>query len=174
MKHIALLRAINVAGHKMVAMADLRDLLAQLGFSDARSLLQSGNLVFNAKKQQTAKLERLLETEAAKRFGLTTDFFLRTADEWKAIVANNPFGNEAKTDPGRLVVTFLKEERNVDALQAAIVGREVIRADGRQLYIVYPDGMGRSRLTHALIEKKLGTRATARNWNTVLKLEHVD
>jgi len=60
--------------------------------------------------------------------------------------------------------------RNVAALRAAITGREVVRAAGRHLYIVYPDGMGRSRLTHALIEKLLGTRATGRNWNTVRKL----
>jgi len=173
MKHIALLRAVNVAGHKAVAMADLRELLTQLGFSDARSLLQSGNLVFNAQKRPTADLERLLETEAATRLALTTDFFVRTGDEWKAIVANNPFRNEAKSDPSHLVVALLKKECDVQPLQAAISGREVVRADGRHLYIVYPDGIGRSRLTNALIEKKLGTRATARNWNTVLRLDHV-
>jgi uncharacterized protein (DUF1697 family) len=60
---------------------------------------------------------------------------------------------------------------NVAALQKAIVGREVVRAKGRCLYVVYPDGIGRSKLTTAIIEKKLGTRGTARNWNTVLKLQ---
>jgi len=58
----------------------------------------------------------------------------------------------------------------VAALQAAIKGREVVRAKGRHAYIVYPDGIGRSRLTNVMIEKKLGTRGTGRNWNTVLKL----
>ena len=62
---------------------------------------------------------------------------------------------------------------NVAALQKAIVGREVVRAKGRCAYIVYPDGIGRSKLTGALIEKKLGTRGTARNWNTVLKLRNL-
>ena len=88
-------------------------------------------------------------------------------------MARNPFAAEAKRDPGHLLVMFLKlapEIKNVEALQAAIVGPEIVRADGAQLYAVYPDGVGRSRLTHGLIEKKLGTRGTGRNWNTVLKL----
>src|SRR6266568_2937465 len=172
--HIALLRAINVAGHKMVAMADLRDLLTQLGFLDSRSLLQSGNLVFSTRGKTTAQLERLLEAEADRRLGLQTDFFVRTAEEWKAIIAGNTFRREAKDDPGHLLVAFMKDERDPAVLQAAITGREVVRANGRHLYIVYPDGVGRSRLTNALIEKKLATRITGRNWNTVLKLGHAD
>jgi uncharacterized protein (DUF1697 family) len=85
----------------------------------------------------------------------------------------NPFRKEAENDPSHLVVMFLKSAANakdVKAIQAAIAGSEIIRADGRHLYIVYPDGIGRSRLTNALLEKKLGIRGTARNWNTVLKI----
>ena len=170
---IALLRGINVGGHKKVSMADLRDLLAALGFGDARSLLQSGNLVFQSGRRSPAQVERLLEKEAAKRIGFETDFFVRSAEEWKTIVARNPFPDEARRDPGHLLVMPLKEapsSKSVEALRAAIVGREVLETDGRQAYIVYPDGVGRSRLTHTLIEKRLGTRGTARNWNTVLKL----
>jgi uncharacterized protein (DUF1697 family) len=171
--HIALLRGINVGGHKQVAMADLRDLLTRLGFADARSLLQSGNLLFRSEAQTGAQLERLLESEAEKRLGHHIDFFVRTAEQWKTIVADNPFRKEAGRDPGHLLVMCFKEAADVQAvkaLQAAITGPEVIRAKGRQAYIVYPDGVGRSRLTHTLIEKKLGTRGTGRNWNTVLKL----
>jgi uncharacterized protein (DUF1697 family) len=171
--HFALVRGINVGGHKQVAMADLRDLLTRLGFADPRSLLQSGNLVFRSNRRTSAQLERLLEGEAEKRLGLKADFFVRTADEWKQVVARNPFAAEAKRDPGHLVVVFLKEApevKNVEALQAAIAGPEIVRADGAHAYIVYPDGIGRSRLTHSLIEKKLGTRGTGRNWNTVMKL----
>jgi uncharacterized protein (DUF1697 family) len=154
-------------------MADLRDLLTHLGFGDARSLLQSGNLVFRSDGPTGAQLEGLLEAEVERRLALRTDFFVRTAEEWKAIVAQNPFHEEAERDPGHLVVMFLKDApgvRAVEALQAAITGPEVVRAHGRHAYIVYPSGIGRSRLTNALIEKKLGTRATGRNWNTVLKL----
>jgi uncharacterized protein (DUF1697 family) len=170
---VALLRAINVAGHQMVAMADVRGLLTSLGFADPRSLLQSGNLVFRADKGTARAVEGRLETEAARRLGLETDFFVRTAKEWQAIVSRNPFPEEAERDPARLLVMCLKgapSPTRVAALQAAITGREAVRTDGRQAYLVYPDGIGRSRVTTALIEKHLGTRGTARNWNTTLKI----
>jgi uncharacterized protein (DUF1697 family) len=171
--YLAFLRAVNVAGHNPVAMADLRGLLTHLGFEDAQSLLQSGNLVFRGRARPGAQLERVLETEAKERLALETDFFVRTAAEWKAVVARNPFREEARRDPGHLVVMLLKPApvaKDVKALQAAITGPEVVRADGTHAYIVYPNGIGRSRLTNALIEKTLGTRGTGRNWNTVLKL----
>jgi len=173
MTHIALLRAINLGAYNKVAMGDLRDLLTSLGMRDPVSLLQSGNLVFRTTTQPTIRLERLLEKAAATRLQLETNFFVRTGKEWKAIIAGNPFPDEAKRDPGHLLVVCLKDPPNraaIAALQDAIVGREVVRAKGREAYIVYPDGVGRSRLTMALIEKKLGTRGTARNWNTVVKL----
>ena len=171
--HTALLRGINVGGHKQISMADLRDLLTQLGLADVRSLLQSGNLVFGATGRTSTQLERLLETEADKRLALKTDFFVRTAKEWEGIVAHNPFRKEAARDPGHLVVMFLKDASSatgVEALQRAIKGREVVAAATKHLYIVYPDGIGRSRLTNAVIDQRLGTRGTGRNWNTVLKL----
>ncbi len=170
---IALLRGVNVGGHNAVAMSELRDLLTQLGFESARSLLQSGNLVFRGDSRTDADLERLLEAEADKRLGLHADFLIRSAKEWREVVARNPFRKEAERDPSHLVVMFLKsaaKAKDVKAVQAAIAGSEIIRADRRHLYIVYPDGIGRSRLTNALLEKKLGIRGTARNWNTVLKL----
>lgn len=171
--HIAMLRAVNLPGHNKIGMADLRELLAALGMQDVRSLLQSGNLVFRSDVGTATQLEDALEHAAAKRFGLETDFFVRTTNDWKAIVAGNPFPEEAERDPGHLLVVFLKkapDRAEVTSLQATIKGREVVRAQGRHAYIVYPDGVGRSRLTTALIEKKLATRGTGRNWNTVLKL----
>ena len=84
-----------------------------------------------------------------------------------------PFPKEAKDDPSHLLAVVLKDAvtpANVTALQKAIIGREVVRGTGRCVYIVYPDGIGNSKLTAAIIEKRLGTRGTARNWNTVLKL----
>jgi uncharacterized protein (DUF1697 family) len=171
--HIALLRAVNLGPHNRVAMSDLRDVLVALGFDDARTLLQSGNLVFTSGARKGADLERLLHAEASKRLGLGTDFFVRTAKEWGAIISNNPFPKEAKRDPGHLVVMVLKDAPNakaVKALQAAITGPEIVHAKGRQAYIVYPNGIGRSRLTNSFIETRLATRGTCRNWNTVLKL----
>jgi uncharacterized protein (DUF1697 family) len=171
--HIALLRAVNLGSYNAVAMPDLRGLLVGLGFTDPRTLLQSGNAVFGGGKQTPASVERKLEKEAAARLGLQTGFFVRTAVEWHDLVAANPFSAEAERDPGHLLVMCLKAApapEAVAALQASIVGRERVRVAGRQAYIVYPDGVGRSRLSNALIEKRLATRGTARNWNTVLKL----
>jgi uncharacterized protein (DUF1697 family) len=172
--HIALLRAINLAGRNAVAMSDLRGLVTALGFSEPKTLLQSGNVVFRGAARSSEKLERLLQAEGRTRLGLDIEFFVRSPDELGAVIETNPFRKEAASDPGHLLVVFLKtpvDAANVKALQAAIVGREVVRADGRHAYIVYPDGVGRSKLTNALIEKTLGARGTARNWNTVLKLQ---
>ena len=171
--HVALLRAVNVAGHNRVRMSDLLGLLAALGFEGGRSLLQSGNLVFQGDDRTCAELEELLEAETARRLSLRTEYLVRSSEEWKAVVDQNPFPDEAERDPSHLVVMFLKEApttRAVEALQAAIQGPELVRADGRHLYIVYPAGIGRSKLTNSLIEDKLGSRGTGRNWNTVLKL----
>jgi uncharacterized protein (DUF1697 family) len=141
---------------------------------DVRTLLQSGNVIFRSAGRTTKQLERMFEDAAAKELNIATDFFVRTAAQWQDIVAGNPFAAEAKRDPGHLLVMTLRnapEQDNVTALQKAITGRERIRAQGACAYIVYPDGVGRSRLTTALIEKKLGTRGTGRNWNTVVKLQ---
>jgi uncharacterized protein (DUF1697 family) len=171
--HIALLRGINVGGRTQIAMSDLRDLLGALGFAGARSLLQSGNLVLWSDRLTGAPLEHLLEVETAKRLGMSVDYLVRTAEEWETIVARNPFPDEAERDPSHLLVMFLKtapQAADVEGLQASIRGPESIRSDGKQLYVTYPAGMGRSKLTNTLIEQKLGTRGTGRNWNTVVKL----
>jgi uncharacterized protein (DUF1697 family) len=170
---ISLLRAINLAGHKQVAMPVLRDFFTGLRFSEVRTLLQSGNIIFRSEAQNANDLERLLESEAKAQLGLDTDFFVRSARDWKTLVDANPFPNEAKSDPSHLVVMFLKDApqaKSLEALRASIRGPEIVDLVGRQAYIVYPAGIGRSRLTNALVESKLGVRGTGRNWNTVKKI----
>lgn len=173
--YVALLRGVNVGGNKMVAMADLRDALTTLGFADVRTVLQSGNVLFRGRAASPEALEARLEREVAARLGVRADFHVRTAEEWRAVVAANPFPKEAQADPGRLLVTFFKAplpRAAVQALQAAIAaidGPEMVRADGRHLYMVFPNGMGNSKAA-PLIDRKLGARGTARNWNTVTKL----
>ena len=169
---IALLRAVNVGGIK-VSMADLRALIIDLGFDGVHTLLNSGNAVFRSKSTAGADLEKLLETEFAQRVGRPTEFFVRAAEEWESVIARNPMTDEARRDPGHLLVVVLKRtatNQEVDALRAAIDGPEVVKADGKQAYIYYPAGVGQSKLTAKLIEKKLGCPGTGRNWNTVLKL----
>ena len=171
--HVALLRAVNVGGRSL-AMADLKAMLEALGLGQARTLLQSGNVVLDVAARSGDALESFLEAETQKRLRLKADYLVRTAEEWKTIIADNPFPRQAKDDPARLVLIPLKTaptETRLSSLEAAIKGRESVRANGRELYVVYPDGIGRSKLTVALIERKLATRCTARNWNTVLKLQ---
>jgi uncharacterized protein (DUF1697 family) len=169
---VALLRGVNVGGHKAVAMADLRAFLAELGYASPRSLLQSGNLVFEGEGAGPV-VEARLEGEAEARLGLKTDFMVRTAAEWAGIIAANPLAAEAERDPSHLLVMVFKgapEPSALSALEAAVPGRERVHGHGRELYIVYPDGIGTSKLTGQLIERRLGLRGTGRNWNTVLKL----
>ena len=169
--HVALLRGVNVGG-KLVAMTALRKLAEDLGASDVRTLLNSGNLVFASPKRGPA-LEALLEAEAEKKLGLKTRFFVRSPAEWAAVIAANPFPEAARDDPSHLVAMVLKDAPTAaaaDALRAAIGGRETAVVAGRTAYLVYPDGIGRSKLTINVVEKKLATTGTGRNWNTVLKL----
>lgn len=173
MIHVALVRAINLAGHNRVAMADLRDLLGGLGLQNPRSLLASGNLVFGSEGRTPAQLEALLEDAASTELGLESAFLVRTGGEWKGIIERNPFPDEADRDPRRLQALLLKSAPvpgGLPALRDAISGPESVRAGDGVVYAYYPEGIGRSRLTTALIEKHLGTPVTGRNWNTVLKL----
>jgi uncharacterized protein (DUF1697 family) len=169
---IGLLRAVNLGPHNKVSMADLRALLADMGLSNPQTLILSGNVVFGS-PAQPGRLERQIERAMDERLGITTDVFVRTAAEWSALIADNPFAAEARRDPGHLLGLLLKDEPTraaAAALARAIPGRERVTIVGRQAYIVYPDGIGRSRLGMALIERTLGTRGTGRNWNTILKL----
>jgi uncharacterized protein (DUF1697 family) len=171
--YIALLRGINVGGNRLIAMSVLREFLEAAGCDQPKSLLQSGNVVFASRKRTGDDVERWLEAEAAKRLNLKAEFFVRTQKEWQDVIARNPFRDEAERDPAHLQVIALKHaptKTAIAALRAAIVGREVVEPGSRHLYAIYPDGMGTSRLTAAVIDSKLGTRCTARNWNTVLKL----
>lgn len=170
--YVGLLRGVNVGGSKKVAMADLRAFMEALGFPGAQTLLQSGNVVFES-RSTAARLESLLEREASKRLALDTRFFVRSADEWRRVVAGNPYTREAERDPAHLMVVALKDAvtaATLRDLRGAIRGPETVEATGRHAYIVFPDGVGRSKLTTAVIDARLRTCGTARNWNTVTKL----
>jgi uncharacterized protein (DUF1697 family) len=173
--YVALLRGVNVGGNKMVAMAELRDMLTALGFADAKTLLQSGNAVFRCAAKSSVKLEALLEAETKTRLGLTCDYHVRTAEELQAAIDANPLKAEAKKDPSRFLVSFFKtplDKAKVKAAQAAIAGPEIVRCDGRHLYMYYPDGQGNSK-AGIVVGKAIGANGTARNWNTVLKLQRL-
>ncbi len=172
--HVVLLRGVNVGGKRKVSMAELQAALVAAGFADARTLLNSGNVVLRSPLAPAA-LETLLEGVVHQRLGLQTDFHVRSAAEWRALIDANPLPDAAARNPSHFLVVCLKAAPTpaaVDALRAANPGPEVIHAVGRQLYIDY-GGAGSihgSKLTPNLMDAKLGTRGTARNWNTVLKL----
>ena len=171
--YVGLVRAINVGGHNRVAMSALRDLMTRLDFADGRTLLQSGNIVFRSAARSTAALERRLEAGTAGQLDLRAEWFVRSATEWQAIMVANPFPEQARRDPARLIVMLLKKAptaSDVAALRKAITGPETVHATGTHAYLTYPTGIGTSRLTTALLESRLGTRGTARNWNTVRRL----
>ena len=170
--HVALFRAVNVSGTGKLPMAALRVLAGELGFGEAATVLQSGSLVFAA-SGSSAALADTLDRALVDRFGLSTTIIMRTAAEWAALVAVNPYGDAARDAPAHMHLMPLSDTPKpgaIDDLRAAIKGRESVELIGQTLYSVYPDGVGESKLTIGVIERKLGAKTTGRNWNTTLKI----
>lgn len=166
----ALLRGINVGGHRIIKMAELRALCTALGYDAVRTLLQSGNVVFRAADDDPSAVGVTLGAAIEERFGFAVDVMVRTAGDLRAVIDHCPFPQAAANDPKRLVATFLAHEADPKAvaeLQAGQAGPEQIAPGPGALYIHYPQGIGRSKLTNAVVEKRLGVRGTARNWKTV-------
>jgi uncharacterized protein (DUF1697 family) len=171
--YVALLRAVNLGPHNRIAMSDLRSALESTGATDVRTLLQSGNAVFESKARSAASVTSALAAVLKRDHALDTGVFVRNAAAWRAAVDGNPFPAEARDDPGHVVLMPLDgtpASSALAALQAAITGRERAALRGSDLYLHYADGIGRSKLTNALIERKLGVTGTGRNWNTTLKI----
>ncbi len=171
--YIALLRGINVSGHKKIKMADLRALVESLGFTGVQTLLQSGNVVFESTSSDPAQLAQQIEQAVETHFGFSSHILMRTPAEMNAVMARNPFTTEQETDPSKLLVMFLSaipDAEAIDTFKQAHTGSEKVYTSGQELYLYYPDGSGRSKLTNAFIEKKLSVTGTSRNWNTVAKL----
>ncbi len=166
---IALIRGINVGGHKRLKMADVKTSCETLGLSDVRTHLQSGNVVFQTSRGDRARLAKELEDA----FAVDARVILRTAAELRKVVAANPMPEEARRAPSHFIVVFLSDKPSaaaMKALQDEYSGPEKMQLHGAELYIEYGSGMGTSKLTNVLIERKLGVTGTARNWNTVTKL----
>lgn len=171
---VALLRAVNVGGRSTLPMADLRRVLEALGFRRVETLLQSGNAVFTARERSARTIEARLEQALRADLGLETDVIVRTPDQWRAMVDGNPFTGVAADDPSHMLVMALKrpaESVAIAPLQRVATAGEQMHLTHDTLYLTYPGGIHRSKLTGAFIERTLGTRGTSRNWNTVLKLQ---
>jgi uncharacterized protein (DUF1697 family) len=160
--YVALLRAVNVGGRGLLAMKDLQALCSELGLGNVRTYIQSGNVVFESDRVEAA-LKRMLEAAITKRLGRAVQVLIRTAAELKAIIEANPFPD---AQPDQVGVVFLpKPVRSTVLAEIVIQGREEIQAVGREVFVHYPDGMGRSKL-----KLPFATDGTTRNLNTVGKL----
>jgi uncharacterized protein (DUF1697 family) len=153
-------------------MAELRALCAGLGWSGVATYIQSGNLVFAA-EGKAAALETELETALAKRMKIETAVLVRSAAEWKRLVAANPFGEASEKEPNRVLLGLPKAALKpgaAAALRAKAAAGERVEAAGGALWFHYPEGVGRSKLSPSLIDRLAGSPVTARNWRTVVKL----
>lgn len=170
-RQIALLRAVNLGTRQRIKMADLRDLLVELGYGDVRTYLQSGNVVLTSAASPAA-LELELQRQLAAELRIRTQVLVRTRDELADVVRRSPLRDVA-SDPKRYQVSFLSAEpdsRVVRELNSIDVAPEQFAVDAREIYAWHPNGVQRSPLAKLLTERRLGVSATARNWNTVTGL----
>ncbi len=171
---VSLFRGINVGGHQAIRMDELKDLYESLGFKDVATYIQSGNVIFTNDDADVARLRRHIEDGFAKKFGFHVEVIVRTSAELREIIDKNPFQSQQSKESKWVVVMFLAahpDDTAQEDLLKTYVGPEEIFIIGKEMYIYYPNGIGRSKLSHSLIEKKLKTVGTARNWNTVLQLQ---
>jgi uncharacterized protein (DUF1697 family) len=168
--YVALLRGINVGRHRRVSMADVKDVFATAGTQEATTYLQSGNVVFETRTSAT-KIAPRLETELERRLGHDISVVVRTGAQLAQLVATNPFPNES--DGKKLHVAFLDaapQRSRVRLLDPERVVPDEFQVAGHHVYLHYPSGYGRSKLTNDYLEKQLGVRSTMRNWRTVSAL----
>jgi uncharacterized protein (DUF1697 family) len=165
--HVVLLRGINLAAKRRVAMADLRAWLTELGYTDVRTLLQSGNAVFRSDKRP-ATVRREVEAALVAGAGFTVDCVLRTAPELRAVVEADPLG-DVVTDPSRYLVSFLDAPGRWPDIDPAAFEPERVHFTEREAYFWVPGGSQKSKLLAAFPARK-GEVSTVRNWNTVTKL----
>jgi uncharacterized protein (DUF1697 family) len=169
---IALLRGINVGGHNKIPMAELRALCEGIGLRNVQSYIQSGNLVFLA-TESPQRIEDRIEQAIEKTFGLKITVLVRTAAEWPEYRKKNPLAAACEKEPNLVMLALSKEPPRSDAvasLRERAAADERIEAGAGAIWIHYGSGMGRSKLSPALLDKLVGSPVTTRNWRTILKL----
>jgi uncharacterized protein (DUF1697 family) len=168
---ISLLRGVNVGGHNQIKMEALRALCESLGLKEPQTYVQSGNVVFRTEERNPARLAERIESAIENKFGFRPGVVLRSSSDLKEVIARNPFAKRRGTDPRKLAVVFFNDAPAAEACEQVLRMKtegEEVRIDGREFYIYFPEGMGRSKL-FAGIAGKLKS-GTTRNWNTVTKL----
>ena len=171
-KYVSLLRGINVGGNRKIKMADLRNHLSNNGLSAVQTYIQSGNVIFEHKDEDTNLLSNLIINTIQEHYGFEISVMTFNAADFKTIVQSQPF-NINETDIKQYHVMMTNDEMPANAatqLEKYIKTEEEIIPIGQCLYLRYPNGFGRSKLTINVVEKRLTTNATARNWRTMTKL----
>jgi uncharacterized protein (DUF1697 family) len=173
--YVSMLRAVNVGGTSRIKMDALRRVYESMGLADVRTLLQSGNVVFRSRLTDRARLVTRIEQEIERQLELRVVVIVRTLAEIASIVERGPVLSP-RADPSRLLVMFLSavpEPQAQAVLRNWHKGPEMLELRGPEIYLYYPAGIARSKLSAAVIEGKLDTAGTARNWNTLTKLLEV-
>ena len=170
---ICMLRGVNVGGHNLIKMDALKALCVSLKLKDPQTYVQSGNVIFSTEENDLAKLGTRIQDAIERKIGFRPNLMLRTAAEMRKVVARNPFAKRSGIEPGKLLVNFLAADPGKDARENALaikIGPEEMHLIGREAYIYFPNGQGRSKFPWPAIERALGTSATGRNWNSVTKM----
>ncbi len=170
---ISMLRGVNVGGHNKIKMDALRALYESMKLREAQTYVQSGNVIFRTDERDIARLAKRIEDGIERKLGFRPDVILRTATEMREVIARNPFAKRRGIEPSKLLVTFLGSDPGAEAREKILQIKcdpEELRIEGRELYIYFPNGIGRSKLSWAGLEKTLKTPGTARNWNSVTKM----
>jgi uncharacterized protein (DUF1697 family) len=171
--YVALLYSVVVDQKRRVHMSDLRAIAESLGYKNARTLVSSGNVIFEADQTALSEIEKAFERAFADFHGKHVDIIVRTADEWKCLVASNPFPAESKAEPDRVSIRIMRDPLRPDL--AAFLqpyqtdGERVALIDGH-VWVHYPGQISLSKLAGQLTPKRMGGVGTARNWNTVKRL----
>lgn len=170
---IAMLRGVNVGPNNRIKMEALRALCGTLKLRDAQTYVQSGNVIFRCEERDTTKLAKRIEDAIEKKFGFRCDVICRTTAEVRKVVAKNPFAKRRDIHPGKLLVTFLSDDPGEGArasIRALKIEPEELWIEGRECFVYFPDGMGRSKFNWPKIGKMLKVTGTGRNWNSVTQM----
>jgi uncharacterized protein (DUF1697 family) len=171
--YISLLRGINVSGKNLISMKDLKEIFEQIGFKNIQTYIQSGNVLFQHKKEKTKSLEKKLQKALLEATGINVPFFIFEFPTFKAIYENNPYLNKKDYSNEGLYFLYLQETPEKTDLSPILnmkADHESFTQKGTTIYLSFPNGLGKSKLTNTLFEKTLKTNGTIRNRNTVLKL----
>lgn len=171
--HLALLRGINVSGHKMIKMDLLKKTLADSGFLDVQTYIQSGNVFVTTPEESAAKVGFLIKQEIVKNFGYDVPIVMISKQDLLDCFTNNPFLNETNVDLKKLYVSFLSStlpDNSLSQLNLNFIKPDELALDSTRIYIKYDTSPAKIRLDNNWIEKKLNVTSTIRNWNTVTQL----